>query len=270
MTRVMLCTPMLFRVPTTEYVISLLKTVQLLQQHGVALDSSFIGGDCFVEKARNGLVQGFIESWKTDYPADVLVFMDDDQGWEADGFLRIVLDPHEFIGVGVPKKTDDQTFNNTLLDSDEKGDCYIENGLIRATQIGSGFIALKRSMIEKMIKAYPEQYVPGDGGSHPLHYNLFEAGVHWQEGGWKPDKPGQFWGEDLSFCKKWCALDKPDGSGKERIWIDPNITVEHVGRKSWHGNFMEFLQKHAKVQTNEIKAAEPIVETLNEIRRLAA
>ena len=270
MPRVMLCTPQLFRQPLTEYLISVQKTTQLLQIHNIGLDSCYVGGDCFVGKARNGLIQSFIDSWKTEYPCDVLVFMDDDQGWEEHSFLRVILDPHEFIGVPVPKKTDEQTFNNVMLDSDDDGNCYIENGLLRSTQVGAGFIVLKRTMIEKMIAAYPEQYSPGDGGQHALHYNLFEAGVVWQEGGWKKDKPGQFWGEDLNFCKKWCALKNPETGENERIWIDPNVTMEHIGRKAWKGNFMEFLQKHAKVVTNDPNKPEPIPETLDAIERMAA
>jgi len=212
MPRVLLCTPQLFRQPQTEYLISVQKTTQLLQVNGIGMDSCYIGGDCFVGKARNGLIQSFIESWKTPYPCDVMVFMDDDQGWEAEAFMRIICDPHEFIGVCVPKKTDLEQFNNVMLDSNEKGDCYVENGLLRASQIGSGFIALKRTMVEKMIAAYPQQYCPGDGGLHPLHYNLFEAGVVWPNGGWIPGKPGQFWGEDLKFCQKWIALVNTSGS----------------------------------------------------------
>lgn len=238
----------------------LLKTTQLLQVHGIGLDSAFIGGDCFVGKARNGLVQGFIKSWETEYPCDVLVFMDDDQGWEEQAFLRIVLDPHEFIGVAIPKKTDDHNFNNVLLDSDDKGDCYVENGMLRSSQIGSGFIALKRTCIEKMIKAYPRQYIPGDGGSHPLHYNLFESKVIWPDD--FGNSIGQFWGEDLIFCRKWCALG-------EHIWVDPNVMVEHIGRKSWTGNFMEFLQKHAQVVVTDTNKPVAIPETLETIERIA-
>lgn len=298
--RVMLATPTLFRVPTAEYLTSVMKTMNLLAQHSIALDTCFVGGDAFIAKARNGLVESFIKTWSTEYPADMLMFVDDDQSWDEQAVLRAALDPHEVIAAAVPKKMDSpagepQVFNNVMLDTDEKGQCYVENGLLRTSQIGSGMLMLKRSAVEKVIKAYSRRYSPGDGGIHNEHYNLFEAKIMWgdtdemydelvaavhegdmeaakaitariEEG--KP-KLGQFWGEDLIFCKKWIALG-------ERIWLDPNVTVEHIGRKSWSGNFMHHLQRYAKVEvTKPVLAAvpsqpQPIPETLEAIEKLAA
>jgi hypothetical protein len=262
----MLATPSLQRQPTLEFLMSVMKTVHLCAQHGHTVDSAFVGGDCFISKARNGLVQSFIESWKTDYPAEVLVFIDDDQSWDEQAFLRIIHDPHEFIGVAIPKKmdSDPQVFNNVSLDTSDTGNCYVENGLLRGTQIGSGFIALKRSCIEKMIAAYPARYAPGDGGAHQLHYNLFESKIFWDAK--DPTITGQFWGEDLNFCKLWCALG-------EKIWVDPNVTVEHIGRKSWTGNFMHYLQKFAAVEVTAPfvdKPIEAIPETLSTLEKMAA
>ena len=251
---------------------SVMKTSNLLQQHGHVLDTCFVGGDCFIAKARNGLIQSFIESWKTEYAADVLVFVDDDQLWDEQAFLRIISSDKEIVAVGIPKKMDSkegdpQTFNNILLDMDEKGNCFVENGLLRISQIGSGFMAIKRSAIEKMIQAFPRKYSPGDGGLHPLHYAFFESKIVWDEK--DETKTGQFWGEDLIFCQKWKSI------GGE-MWLDPNVTVEHIGRKAWGGNFMEHLQKHAQVTTTQNvipirePTHEPIPETLAEIERIAA
>lgn len=263
--RVMLATPTLARYPSLEYMMSVIKTINLCSQYGHTVDTSFVGGDAFISKARNGLIQSFIESWKTEYPADVLVFIDDDQSWDENSFLRIIQAPHEFIGVAVPKKmdaagNDPQTFNNVALDTDDKGNCFVEGGFLRGTQIGSGMIALKRGCIEKMVAAYPQRYSPGDGGAHPLHFNMFEAKIIWDEK--DPNVIGQFWGEDLIFCKKWTALG-------EHIWIDPNVTVEHIGRKSWQGNFMQYLQKYAAVEVADTTPKiEPIPETLEAIERM--
>lgn len=266
--RVMLATPTLFRIPTVEYCMSLIKTMNTLAQHGIALDSCFVGGDAFISKARNGLIQSFIETWTTPTPADVILFIDDDQAWDDQAVLRIVQDPHEIIAVAVPKKMDEengiQTFNNVSLDTDGAGNCFVENGLIRISQIGSGFLSIKRSAIEKMMKAYPQRYSPGDGGAHQLHYNFFESKIIWDEK--DPTVIGQFWGEDLIFCKKWLALG-------EHIWLEPNVTMSHIGRKTWNGNFCEFLQKHAAVQLTppvQPPKVEPIPETLAAIEALAA
>ena len=263
--RIMLATPTLFRIPTVEYTMSLIKTMNLLAQFGHMLDTCFVGGDAFIMKARNGLIESFIETWKTPYPADALLFIDDDQAWDENAVLRHIQDPHEIIGVAVPKKMDEvngiQTFNNVLLDTDDKGNCFVENGLLRCSQIGSGYLMIKRGAIEKLMKAYPRRYAPGDGGTHKAHYCFFESKVYWDE---KDDSVmGQFWGEDLVFCKKWVALG-------EHIWLDPNVMMSHIGRKTWNGNFCEFLQKHAAVEMTKPAEVKPIPETLDAIQALAA
>ena len=150
--RVMLATPTLFRIPTVEYMMSVMKTSMLLMQSGHILDTCFVGGDAFVMKARNGLVESFIKSWEGQYACDVLVFIDDDQAWDEQAFLRIIQDPHEMIAVAIPKKQDTkegepQVYNNVQLDTDEKGNCVVENGMLRCSQIGSGFLSIKRSAI---------------------------------------------------------------------------------------------------------------------------
>ena len=297
--RVMLATPTLFRVPTAEYLTSVMKTMNLLSSQGIALDICFVGGDAFIAKARNGLIESFIKTWTTEYPSDMLLYIDDDQSWDEQAVLRAALDPHEVIAAAIPKKQDAKegepmTFNNVMLDTNEHGQCYVENGLLRTSQIGSGMLSIKRSAIEKLIKAYQQRYAPGDGGIHDKHYNLFESKIMWgdtdemyealvkaveegnldkakevtaqiQEG---KTKLGQFWGEDLIFCKKWTALG-------EHIWLDPNVTVEHIGRKSWSGNFMHHLQKYAKVEVTAptlsvVPSTQPIPATLEAIEKLAA
>ncbi len=241
--RVQICTPSLDGVPSIEYQTSLMRTNNLLLQYGHFVDLNFIRGDQFISKARNGLVQGFLESPEK---PEVLFFVDDDEGWDEQGFLRMCLDPHGIVCAAVPKKTDTGEFNNVVLDIQADNKCIVESGMIRAKQIGSGFMSIKRWAIEKLIAAYPQKYRPGDGGPHEFHYSLFDASIHWGKEG----EVGQFWGEDLDFCRKWCALG-------EYIWIDPNLNMQHAGRKVYSGNFLDYLRATCEVELNkpQLKAA---------------
>ena len=197
------------------------------------MDFASVRGDCFIGKARNNLVNQFISS-----NADVLFFIDADQGWSPEAVLRMVQDEHEIIGGVVPKKTPKLEFNGVVLDTNENHDCYVENGFMKVKQIGTGFLKISRSAIDKMIKAYPEQYHPGDFDNQPLHYNLFHTELVV-----KGDAPPRFYGEDILFCKKWTAI---GGT----LWIDPNINFNHIGRNSWDANFLDFLQENCKVETD--------------------
>ena len=224
---VLVCTPSLGGTPCLEYQVSLLETVTRALALGIIVDAAFVRGDPFVGKARNNLVMQALAR-----RAENLFFIDDDQGWDAQSFLRIVADPHEVVAAAVPKKMDEVTYNNVDLVTDAAKNCLIEGGMMKARTVGTGFMRWRRSVLEKFIARYPETYVPGDG-SQAMHHKVFEPGGKILE--------GQFWGEDLVWCKAWEAM------GGE-LWIDPNVEFAHVGRKAWKGNFLKYLQEHCKVE----------------------
>lgn len=218
--------PSLDKSVSCEFLTAIIPTIEALRQNGIQSSLAVLAGDCFIGKARNNIITSFMEK-----DAESLFFIDADQGWHPDDVLRMVLDPHEIVAGVVPKKADEHNWTHVFLDFNEKLDCTLEGGLIRAKAAGTGFMRLKRSAIEKFIDAYPEIYKPGDGSLTKYHYNIFSPGV----------TDGEFWGEDIGFCNKWRALG-------EWIWIDPNCTFKHVGLKTYEGNYLEHLQKTVTVQ----------------------
>lgn len=223
----LICTPSLSGFPCLEYQVSLLETITRCAALGIVIDAAFVRGDPFVGKARNNLVMQFLNRG-----AENLFFIDDDQGWDAPAFIRMLMDPHDVVAAAVPKKMDEVTFNNVDLITDAEKNCTIECGLMKARTVGTGFMRIRKLVIEKFIAAHPTTYNPGDG-SQPFHHLVFEPGGKIID--------GQFWGEDLVWCKQWEAL------GGD-LWIDPNVQFTHVGRKAWTGNFLQYLQQHCKVQ----------------------
>ncbi len=223
----LVCTPSLSGTPTLEYQVSLMETITRCMQMGIIVDAAFVRGDCFIGKARNNLIMQ-----ARNRRAENIFFIDDDEGWNSDAFIRMLLDPHEIVAGAVPKKMDEVTFNNCDLITDAMKNCTVEGGLLKVRTVGTGFMRIKKSALERYIAAYPETYNPGDG-SQLLHHRVFEPGGKILD--------GQFWGEDLVFCKAWEAI------GGE-MWIDPNVNFAHVGRKTWSGNFLNYLQANCKVQ----------------------
>jgi hypothetical protein len=232
---VLICTPSLAGFPSLEFQVSMLETITRCASMGLLCDAAFVRGDPFVGKARNNLIMQFLARG-----AQNLFFIDDDQGWDATSFIRMVLDPHEVVAAAVPKKMDEVTYNNVDLITDEAKNCVVDAGMMKARSVGTGFMRWKRSVVEKYIAAHPETYVPGDG-SQTHHHRVFEPGGAILD--------GQFWGEDLVWCKKWAAM------GGD-LWIDPNVEFAHVGRKAWRGNFLKYLQEHCKV---DLAPAPPLV-----------
>lgn len=224
--KVVFGTPSLDKNVSCEYLVAMISTREALRANGILPDLSLMVGDCFIGKARNHIVTKFMES-----DAEALFFIDADQGWSPHDVIRLLLDPHDIVAGVVPKKADIGNWAHVFLDHDERFDCYLENGCLRAKACGTGFMRIKRSAIERYIDAYPDIYKPGDGSLMKYHYELFSPGV----------VGGEFWGEDIGFCNKWRAI------GGE-IWIDPNCSFKHVGIKSYEGNYLEHLQKTVNVQ----------------------
>jgi hypothetical protein len=46
---------------------------------------------------------------------------------------------------------------------------------------------------------------------------------------------GELVGEDVAFCHKWREL-----GGK--VYVHPEISVSHIGKKRWDGNFEEYVR----------------------------
>jgi hypothetical protein len=82
-----------------------------------------------------------------------------------------------------------------------------------------------------MIEAHPEWKRPLPEDVDPeitkYYYKLFQN---------DPDdlKDG---GEDFAFCERWNDLGG-------RVWIDPSITLSHVGDKDYSGTLGELLREH--------------------------
>ncbi len=210
-------TPSFSRTVSMEYVQSLFGTFDLFAHKGIGCSHAMLGGDCFIDKARNELVTGFLG-----VQSDALFFLDDDIGWKPEDALRVLLRPEEMVCGVYPRKEDKPGFPAMLVEN-----CRLtDTGLLPATAVPTGFLRIKRGALEKMIAAYPDTYKSPYAGqvNAPACWNLFQTGRVGEE----------WWGEDYYFCHKWRQI------GGE-IWIDPNIDFTHVGRKKYAGNFANFL-----------------------------
>jgi hypothetical protein len=102
---------------------------------------------------------------------------------------------------------------------------------------------IKRSVIEKMIKQYPELeiYQPtvinGKEEKKENFYNLFDT-LH-------DAKTKRYFGEDFGFCQRWT-----DMGGEIYVYALDYIT--HVGDHQYCGRFFDLLE-HAKRVDDEEK-----------------
>lgn len=238
--KVLIATPSLNRTPCCEYQQSMIQTMLHLSANQIEAQLVFIGGDCFIDHARDHIVDIFLQNNFTD-----LVMIDDDQGWNPESVLQMLARDEQIVaGVVVGREGDGKWHLDP--ESDEKDNLTIENGLISVKHIGAAFMRIKREAIEEMVSAYPDLWYWNGDRKVPA---LFKTHI---------DSDHQFIGEDVAFCRRWTNL-----GGK--LYVMPDMTFQHVGRNRWQGNFFDHLmanqpQGQQPVQVVEIGSTLPVMD----------
>jgi len=198
--------------------ISLARFMQISGQHGISVHIGSICGCSVVSRARNLLAQDMLESDATD-----LLFIDSDINFEPEHILRLMAwgsDPKKGIVAAVPRTRSEDKVYIATLDYDENNDLTMNRmGLVRAQRVATAFMLVRREVFETLSAAHPEwQYY--DARSNRMLSCMFDFMMA-EEG---------YIGEDFLFC------DRAREHGFE-VWVDPSITLGHMGIQEYVGNF---------------------------------
>jgi hypothetical protein len=200
--------------------VSLARFAQQAAQHGIELHIGSICGCSVVSRARNLLAQDLLES-KCDY----LMFIDSDINFEPEDVFRLMAwgtDPKKGIVAAVPRTRSETKTYIATLDHDENNQLSMNQmGLVRAKRVATAFMLVRREVFEQMVEAHPEwNYY--DTRSNRMLNAMFDFLVT-DEG---------YIGEDFLFCDRAREL------GFE-VWVDPTITLGHMGIQEYVGNYGE-------------------------------
>lgn len=198
--------------------VSLARFCQQAPQHGIDVQIGSVCGCSVVSRARNLLAQDMLESECTD-----LLFIDSDINFESEAIFRLMAlgsDPKKGIVAAVPRVRDANPVYITDLDYDDNNELTMDGmGLVRAKRVATAFMLVRREVFERMSEAHPE-WKYWDKRSDRNLYAMFDFKVT-EEG---------YMGEDFLFCDRTREL------GFE-VWIDPTITLGHMGVQEYVGNF---------------------------------
>lgn len=212
----------------TPFFSSVQKAVKRLSSYGYKVYGGVVLNDSFVQRARNRLAKQFLDS-----PAETLLFFDDDMSWKSEDVIRLISTPGEIVAGMYPLKMDGQETYPGSLNLDKAGYPIVRNdGCLSSWGTMTGFMKIKRSVFETLIKTYPKQMYCAKINDKPtdIYFDFFPQGVYKQ----------RWWGEDYSFCRLWTQT-----GGK--IWILPDIDFTHYGlNKKYHGNYHEYLKRLPK------------------------
>ena len=256
--KVVILTPCYGSVCFVNYVFCIIKTKEVFKYYDIPLKIEFCKNDSLVTRARNNLVAKAM----SDVTVTHLMFIDNDITWDPVNIIKLIIankpivggiyplkkynweklanDP-EYIKKMIEKKNnsrvknimdDDLLVQYSLLNYNLNhigNSIKIENNLTEVKHVATGFMMIKRGVIEKMSEAFPHTKYTDDVNYLEEHenkyaYALFDCGV---EG-------GHYLSEDWLFCNRWKKI-----GGK--VYIDVSINLSHTGIEQYNGSFLSTI-----------------------------
>lgn len=204
--------------------IAMLKYMATAQRLGLNFTIDTMVNESLVCRARNSLVAKmlFFEPKSTH-----LMFVDADIGFEPEEIFKLILADHDVVGGLYPKKALPISYVVNKVPGAQK-----QGNLVEVANLGTGFMMIKRHVLEQMIAKHPElHYVDSiglDAKYDPYKYALFDTEID--------NDSKEYLSEDYTFCKRWRAM-----GGK--IWADLSINLNHIGYFTFRGDATQ-LQPH--------------------------
>jgi hypothetical protein len=191
--------------------------------------------ESLIPRARNACVSAFLQSNFTH-----MIFIDADIEFNAADVIRMIRTDVELIGGSYPTKNVDMNCmtdeKRTIRDIISKNVKYTSKHVmekitennsnkVKCKYIATGFMLLKRRLLEKMIETYPETEYKNDIAAYTQYtednkmYDLFQSKVI----------NGKYVSEDYGFCALWTKM------GGD-IYTDFTVKLNHIGSFVYCGN----------------------------------
>ena len=207
-----------------------------LQKGGIPSIRQHVMHTSLITKARNECISNFMNDTKLDY----FLFIDADIGFNALDVIKLMNYDKPLVAATYPKKhLNWQEIQNCLYNDVpecskelfektceytiyEKENARIKDGLLEVNRVGTGFMMIKRDLVKKIAKKYPELMYKENGKKG---YGMFETMI----------KNKELISEDYSFCERVREIG-------EKVYVDTDIQLTHTGGNiRFYGNYQKHL-----------------------------
>jgi hypothetical protein len=197
--------------------------------------------DSLINRARNSMTAKFMGQEQLTH----LMCIDADIAWEPEDVIKMLWHDKEIMTGAYPIKSinwesvernvkagvpTDELLGNSLrfvvnaVKDKESQALNVSNGAVEIFDAGTGFMLIKRDVIEKMQNAYPETMYYSDKDfsldlAERKRFALFDTMI---------DQDGRYLSEDYTFCRRWQGL-----AGK--IYVDIRAVLNHTGTHTFAG-----------------------------------
>jgi hypothetical protein len=239
-----------------NYVQSLMLTITVFHKYGLKYQVEFVKNDSLISRARNNLVAKAM----ADPEMTHILFIDSDITWRPMDIFHLILSDKPLIGAIYPLKSyrwERLTTENIQLWSSKKKESVLkdalpdtrffysklmdynvnyidsliklENNLTEVKHLPTGFMMIKRTVIDKMSKAFPSTKYDDDiraltPEENKYAFALFDCAV----------EDGHYMSEDWLFCSRWRKMGG-------NIWINVAIELLHTGIEDYSGFYLSTI-----------------------------
>lgn len=247
-----------------SFVQSMMASVEIFQSFGIPIKFEFCKNDSLITRARNNLIAKAM----TDPEMTHMIFIDNDITWKPVDLLLMMMGNKPIVGGIYPIKNYDWSrlvkdpmnpYNTNVVkqwldckNASSFGSYVTDEGMVQANMvkynvnylttnleirdnvtkvrhIPTGFMMIRRDVIETMQQAFPDKkyvddvnYLSPEESNHA--YALFDCAV----------EEGHYFSEDWLFCERWLRL------GGD-IWADVSVNLTHTGTEDYRGSYMASL-----------------------------
>ena len=236
------------------YFRSMMQLAILCNKYNIQYTISTLANESLITRGRNTLVSFFMEN-----PAAThLFFIDADVEFNPEDILRMVAYDKPVICGAYPKKAvnwdsiidaarNDPSETSATIEGhssnyvvnfefvkDAEGkpipQVQIVDNLVKLKDAGTGFMCIKKEVIQKLFDAHPDLSYKNDINVdmkfEKYMYSIFDGIID--------PESRRYLSEDYTFCRRWQAL------GGD-IWLDPRTALNHVGHYTFRGNIRKLF-----------------------------
>tara|TARA_R110001592_G_scaffold138966_4_gene358611 strand:+ start:5108 stop:6046 length:939 start_codon:yes stop_codon:yes gene_type:complete len=236
------------------YFRSMMRLAILCNKYNIQYTVSTLANESLVTRGRNTLNSFFMENSNATH----LFFIDADIEFNPEDILRMVAYDKPVVVGAYPKKAlnwtsiigaaraDESETEETIeghssnyvvnfdfikdKDGNNQSQVQIEDNLVKLKDAGTGFMCIRKDVIQQMFDNHPEmKYVNDinvDQKFEPFMYALFDTMID-------PDSR-RYLSEDYTFCRLWQNM---GGT----IYLDPRTALNHVGHYTFRGNIRKLF-----------------------------
>jgi len=245
-----------------KYMLSLIRTIQLLSHYGILYTIELTTNDSLITRARNNLIAKALYNNKHTH----IMFIDSDIAWNPADIILLLLANKPIVGGIYPLKkyhfsnftnsshplsnmttfinkkndnlstkhlSDQSVISQNLLKYNANflsNEVVVENNLVEVKTLPTGFMMIQRHTLITMIDHYQTlKYVDDTNcllnGENDYAYSLFNSDI----------VDNHFYSEDWMFCHRWTLLNG-------HIFANINIILSHTGQEDYVGCISSTIQ----------------------------